>query len=1029
MFDINYVKNPVIFEENRLPAHSDHIFYAGEEELKRQKSSFYFSLNGNWKFQCADNEKSRVHNFERLDYDCRDWRDIAVPRHIQLQGYDYPQYTHIMYAWAGHENVIPGEIPQKRNCVMSYVKYFTLPDYFEKKRVRISFQGVESAFAVWLNGIYIGYSEDSFTPADFDITEAICSGENKLAVLVYQFSSGSWLEDQDFWRFCGIFRDVYLYSVPKIHIEDLFIKTKIAEDFLTAELILNMKIRQETGSRYKIRGILEEKENQGLIFEKQTTLFSPVAFERNSNCGEMEICVKTRDFCMWSAENPYLYQLKLEVRDESGQLQEVIAQDVGFRRFELKNGLMLLNGKRIVFKGVNRHEFSCCHGRAITKEEMLQDIINMKQNNINAVRTSHYPNQSLFYELCDRYGLYVIDETNLETHGSWKQKDESLILPGDHEEWKPAVLDRANSMLQRDKNHACILIWSCGNESYGGRDIYEISQLFRQKDETRLVHYEGIFHDRRYNASSDMESQMYQSVDKIKAFLKDNPDKPFISCEYSHAMGNSLGAQYKYTELAEQEERYQGGFIWDYIDQGIRSTNRYGQSCFAYGGDFDDRPSDYNYCCNGIVFADRKNSPKMQEVKYNYQNVRLQPGRNSVTITNNHLFLNTNIYEGRIVVRKNGVEIYRKTMEFDVPALDKRSFALQLPEFPGNAEYVNEVSLLLKKDMLWGEKGHEMAFGQYCYLNETSTGNSGSDKTISVVDGTRDVAVIGDCFSVIFNLAKNGLVSYVFQGREYIKRPARPCFVRAETDNDKGNHMMFDSAQWKAAELYSRITGSDYVFTENHFTIRYYYELPTEPVSECIIRYTVDGYGKVEVTMDYEKPDEISELPCFGWTMILPAELECFSWYGNGPAENYIDRNRGAKLAFYQDTVRNNLTPYSVPQECGNRTQVRMASVFDCKGSGLDFFCDGVRKDPVNGELRVRQTMIPMEFSALPFTAGELEEAGHLYELPKVHKTVVRILMKQMGVGGDDSWGAKTHEEYRIREKNLHFTFSFCGNM
>ena len=540
-FDETILKNPQIFEQNRLEAHSDHICYGAEHELLIGKSSLRYSLDGLWKFSYAKNNSLSVKGFEKADFDCKSWDEIHVPAHIQMEGYDVPQYANVQYPWDGKEELIPGQIPEQFNPVASYVKYFTLPEHMKGHKVCISFEGVESGFAVWLNGSYVGYSEDTFDASDFDLTPYLLDGENKLSVRVWKWTSSSWCEDQDFYRFSGIFRSVVLYMIPEAHVWDLSVIPVVSKNLEEAEVELKLR----TSGKGQIKAVL---------MDGQKKLFSGEA-----GCeDETQIQFHVEHPKLWSAEEPVLYELQITILDEAGEICEVISQNVGFRRFEMDDGIMKLNGKRIVFKGVNRHEFSSLTGRVPNKEEVIRDIVTMKQNNINAIRTSHYPDDSLLYELCDRYGLYMIAENNLESHGSWDaylrgRADESYIVPNDHDEWMDMMLDRVNSCYQRDKNHPAILIWSCGNESYGGKVIYEMSQLFHKLDAHRLVHYEGVFHDRRYNATSDMESQMYPSVDSIKEFLAKNTEKPFICCEYTHAMGNSCGAMQKYTDLTDTE--------------------------------------------------------------------------------------------------------------------------------------------------------------------------------------------------------------------------------------------------------------------------------------------------------------------------------------------------------------------------------------------------------------------------------------------------------------------------------------------
>lgn len=641
-FDVKKIHDPKFFKENCMAAHSDHVTYKNEAEAMEQNSSFRLSLDGIWKFHYAKNDAQTIPGFEAENYNCRPWDDIRVPAHIQMEGYDIPQYANIQYPWDGREDVWRDAVPTDFNPVASYVKYFTLPEGFVKNGLYISFQGVESGFALWLNGSYVGYSEDSFTPSEFDLTPYVKEGENKLALKVFKWTSSSWCEDQDFYRFSGIFRSVYLYTMPKVHVYDLKVQPVVAESLESADLVLDMEIcgkvetveksaddakMQNVSAKITLTGSRDDSKEGAAGSVSENTIFSEtISFQSNNTSDTIRFTdtgAATVHFeqqvshpALWSAEHPDLYTLTVELLDESGNSVEFISQNIGFRRFEMKDGIMTLNGKRIVFKGVNRHEFSSKTGRAVSKEEVLQDIITMKQNNINAIRTCHYPDASGIYELCDRYGLYMIAENNLESHGSWDAASHGLvpkdtIVPGDNMDWEPMMLDRVNSCYQRDKNHPAILIWSVGNESYGGKVIFDMSEKFRAVDPHRLVHYEGIFNDRRYEGTSDMESQMYTSVENIKKFLAEHKEKPFICCEYTHAMGNSCGAMHKYTDLTDTEPRYQGGFIWDYIDQSILKKDRYGQEFQAYGGDCGERPTDYNFSGNGICYGgERDASPQ-----------------------------------------------------------------------------------------------------------------------------------------------------------------------------------------------------------------------------------------------------------------------------------------------------------------------------------------------------------------------------------------------------------------------------------
>lgn len=1009
VFDYQKVKDPRYFRDGRLDAHSDHRYYASAQEAEEKESRFTESLNGLWKFHYARNYGSAIPGFESADYDCRSWEDIRVPAHIQMEGYDVPQYANTQYPWEGHEEIAPGEIPEKFNPVASYVKYFEVPESMKGRRLFISFQGAESGLALWLNGHFVGYSEDTFTPSEFELTDYVQEGENKLAAQVFKWTSSSWCEDQDFYRFSGIYRDVYLYTVPDVHIRDLRIRA-VPDETLTKGIL---EICTEAWGEGKAEICLTK---DGQTFQG--------AFDLKDGGITMEI----ENPVLWSAEDPQLYDLTIQVYDRAGKLQEYIPERVGFRRFEMKDRIMTLNGKRIVFKGVNRHEFSSVTGRHVSEEELIKDLKTMKQNNINAIRTCHYPDASLIYRLCDEYGLYMIDETNLESHGSWDtveaSGDFSGVVPCDRPEWLDMMLDRANSMYQRDKNHPAILIWSCGNESFGGKDIFEMSQFFRREDPTRLVHYEGVFHDRRYNDTSDMESQMYTSVENIKKFLEKDRSKPFICCEYTHAMGNSCGAMHKYTDLTDTEPLYQGGFIWDYIDQTLYKKDRYGKEFQAYGGDFGERPTDYEFSANGIVHGGERNpSPKMQEVKFNYQNITAQVGEDQVKVINKNLFLNTDCFDCVVTVEREGKVIRRAKLETAVAPLSEKTYSLPVAKETKAGEYVVTVSFLLKEDTAWAPKGHEVAFGQYVYKVQGERKKCG--KKIEVIRSTHNIGLRGESFEVLFSGLNGGLASYKYGGKEMIEAIPKPNFWRAPTDNDNGNFMAARYGQWKIASLYAthkdyrentyaRILEPELETEDNKAKVTFTYILPTTPNAQCRLSYEVDGDGRVKTTLSYDPVKELGDMPEFGVMFKLSADYDHLEWYGLGPAETYADRCKGARLGVYRNLVKDNMAAYIVPQECGAKTGVRYAKVTDRKGRGMLF-----EMDPNCG---------PMMFSALPYTPHELENARHPYELPEVHYTVVRAALGQMGVGGDDSWGSPTHPEYLLKaDKKMEFSFSFRG--
>lgn len=1003
-FRYSIVKDPEAFMENRLMAHSDHEYYSSKKKAEEGVSDFKYSLNGVWRFAFARNYELAPKDFWQNEFDTRKWDTIRVPAHIQMEGYGHPQYTNVQYPWDGYENIRPGEIPENFNPVASYVKYFELPELMRGRRVFVSFQGAESGLALWLNGQYIGYAEDSFTPSEFELTDFIDPlGENKLAAQVFRFTAGSWCEDQDFFRFSGIFRDVYLYTIPEVHIRDLKIQTLLDDDYKDAYLSVDLdSIGEGTAELNLLDG------------------------EKSVACGKISIAGGQAHISLpvtapkkWSAEDPYLYSLAIEVRGADGSLTEYICEKVGFRRFELIDHIMCLNGKRIVFRGVNRHEFSAKSGRVITFEDMVTDIRTMKQNNINAIRTSHYPNRTELYRLCDVYGIYMIDETNLETHGVFnavgRQKEPlEFAVPGNRPEYVEMLIDRARSMYERDKNHPAILIWSCGNESFGGEDIFKMHEAFHAWDPTRLVHYEGITWDRRYPDTSDIESTMYAPVCDIVQFLSEKRDKPYITCEYTHAMGNSCGAMHKYTDLTETEPLYQGGFIWDYIDQAIVTKDRFGREFLGYGGDFGDRPHDGSFSGNGIVYGrDRDPSPKMQEVKFNYQAVKVRFTETELIIKNNNLFTNTDVYRCVCRLEKEGKLIERKDLQVIVPPLSERRMPIPFDISGREGEYTVTVSFELREDTIWAMAGHEVAYGQTTLGTYKKAEHRKS--YMEVVEGWDNIGVKGDAYEILFSVCGGGLISYRYGGRELLDRMPKPNFWRPMTENDIAAMLPFRAGDWKLASMYVTHKshhgrrGAEPEFDPEEVKVTYTYNLATKPAMDCRLSYKVHSDGAVDVNLHLDASDKVGELPEFSVMFTVDADFDNLTWYGLGPSETYADRDH-AKLGVYKTRVADTVAKYLVPQESGNHTGVRWAEITDTLGRGIRFEGD------------------KLSLNVSPWTPHEIDNAQHPNELPPVLHTYIRVGLVQMGIGGDDTWGALVHPEYMIdNKKPLDLAFTFRG--
>lgn len=635
--EIDWLDDPEVFRVNRLPAHSDHRFYRDMEELKEGKSALEQSLNGIWKFRYSPNAASRPAEFYKEGFEYTDFDEIAVPCHIEMAGYDKIHYINTMYPWEGHIYRRPayslgngtgwkGMFSQAvYNPVGSYVKEFDLEKGLLGSRVIICLEGVEQALYLWLNGSFVGYAEDSFTPSEFDLTPYLKEKGNKLAIEVHKRSSAAFLEDQDFFRFFGIFRNVTLYAKPKMHVEDFWAQPELKEDG-TGSLAVEARVSMEQGRSGRMEITLEDGEGNSLLHHEM--LLSPDGADREKSGIYKEVYGKMQKQALgkvvpWENKTPVLYFLLIRLYDEEGGLVEAVPYSIGFRKIEIRDKVIRLNGKRLIINGVNRHEWSAEKGRCIGMEEMRQDMDCFLANHINAVRTCHYPNQIPWYDMCDKNGIYMMAEANLESHGSWQKMgacEPSWNVPGSLPQWREAVLDRMISNFELFKNHVSVLFWSLGNESYAGDNIEAMNRYLKEKEDGRLVHYEGVFHNRAYEDSvSDVESRMYAPPEQIREYLENQPKKPFLLCEYMHDMGNSLGGMDSYMKLLDAYEIYHGGFIWDYIDQAIFVEDEVtGRKVLRYGGDFDDRPSDYSFSGNGIVFADRTEKPAMQEVRYYY---------------------------------------------------------------------------------------------------------------------------------------------------------------------------------------------------------------------------------------------------------------------------------------------------------------------------------------------------------------------------------------------------------------------------
>lgn len=1019
-------ENPALLGRNKEPYHCTLLPYpdaASALEGTRDASPFHQSLNGTWKFHWVGQPDNRPRDFFKPEYDVSPWDEIPVPSVWQLQGYGIPIYTNVRYPFPPN----PPHIPHDYNPVGSYRRTFEIPETWRGRRVFIHFAGVESAFYLWLNGKEAGFSKNSMGPAEFEITSFLEDGENTLAVEVYRWSDGSYLEDQDMWRFSGIFRDVYLFATPEIHVRDFFVRCRFDDDYRDATLQLTAKVRNysaRTGGAHRLEAVLLDAD--GAPAGKApliATEFGPLEAGEEQIL-ELEALVKAPHH--WSPEEPYLYTFLLELKTPSGDTVEVLSCRFGFRDVAIRDAQLLVNGVPVKLKGVNRHEHDPWRGRAITHERMIQDIELLKRFNFNTVRTSHYPSDPKWYELCDRYGIFLIDEANLESHGMGYDLNSTL---GNRPDWEAAHLDRHTALVERDKNHPSVIIWSLGNEAGSGCNFEAGGRAIRALDPTRPIHYE------RMNDVADIDSVMYPHLDDLIAEGKKDSSKPFIMCEYAHAMGNAVGNLQEYWEAIETHDRLIGGCIWEWADHGIfKATDDEPREdgsrpwFWAYGGDFDDEPNDGNFCMDGLVFPDRSIPPKMWEVKKVYQYVAVAPvdlARGKIRIRNKHFFVNLNRYELRWSIREDGRIVEEGTLPpLDLPAGQETEFSIPFttPSPKPGAEYTLRISFHLRDETLWADSGHEVAWEQMRLPVESGKRPAaafGSDSDLKVQEGDTLVTVSGDGFTVRFSKSHGSIATIVYDGQEILPRGGAifhgPVLnlLRAFTDNDTrligGESLKRDFYAAGLSQMRFYLKRFE-VSRENGNTARITAGLDCLGSKgrgfrhECV--YTIYPDGSIHLQNHLEPQGELPMLPRIGLKMVLAGELGHLAWYGRGPHESYPDRKAGAALGRYKGTVSAQYVPYPFPQECGNKEDVRWASLSNEAGKGVLLVMDS-----------------PLSFSALRFTPGDLNRATHPCDLKPRRNITVCVDYRHCGLG-NASCGPPVLDRYALHASTVDFGFA-----
>ena len=995
-------EDQTVFQINREEPRAH--FFPFESEalaLKNDKSlsNYFQSLNGEWKFHFAKDPTQKATGFEQVDYEVSHWDDITVPGHWEMQGWSVPIYLDEEYPFPPD----PPFVPHDYNTVGSYVKTFELNELWNNRDIFIHFGGVRSAFYFWLNGEFVGYSQGSKTPAVFNITDKVISGENKVAVQVYRFSDGSYLEGQDTWRVSGLERDVYLYAVSKTRIADFFVKAELNDDLKSGYFSLDIDFLQDDETA-------EEITTKAVLTGSSETLFDSTAVVKKSILFESII----DHINPWSAEDPYLYNLQINLFNSQKEIIESFTQQVGFKRVEIIDGNLLVNGKAIMFRGVNRHEWDPVRGRSITEETMIKDIQLMKENNINAVRTSHYPNQERWYELCNEYGLYVIDEANIEAHGMQFHEKSYGHIANDST-WTAQWIDRGKRMVERDKNQPCIIMWSMGNEAGDGTNFVKLYDWIKARDNTRPVVYQPAWYERH----TDVVFPMYKNIEFISDYASKKTEKPLILCEYAHAMGNSVGNLQDYWDTFEKYKALQGGFIWDWVDQVILKTDENGTDYWAYGGDFGTEfaENDSNFCANGLIAADRTINPHMHEVKKVYQPVKFEADNLShgrIKVTNRYDFVDLNHLDFEWFVKGNDKTISSGKMgKLDLMAGEsqKLTFSLSgiIPE-PG-VEYFLMIRAKTNQNHPLISKGHIVAWEQFQLpISRELTTTPLTDMPIIILNTDAGIEVHGKAFYVLFNRATGQIKQYIYNGIEIFINPIEANFWRAPNDNDLGNGMPKRTRLWKNVNdsLKTEVISGEVIdgFARVVFKSSY----PSINLN-LISVYQVYGNGIINIDNKYSMADtSLPEIPRIGIKMSLPGDFDEVTWFGRGPHESYIDRKTSAAVGLYHGSVWDQTFQYVRPQETGNKTDVRWMALSNGK-IGL----------MVKGSPTFDGSVHQYPYEDLDYVPkGQKHGKLNLQQKDQVDWL---IDLKQMGVGGDNSWGARPHDQYTLSPGNYDYSF------
>jgi beta-galactosidase len=1005
-------ENPQLFEQNKEKPHATFMLFSNTKDVTADdynRSPYYKSLNGTWKFIYVDKYANRKKDFYLTDLNDASWSNISVPSNWELKGFGIPIYTNITYPFPKDPPFVGENDP-----VGTYRKQFTVPNNWQGREVFLHFGSITGCAFVYLNGQKLGMSKVSKSPAEFNVTKYLKAGNNLLAVQVFRWHDGSYLEDQDFWRLSGIERDVFLYALPKLTVWDFFLKTNLDEQYKNGVFSADIDLRKFSGNNIKSGFVLVEiLEKTGRSVLRQQQNFSI----NNDSIQTIHLNGVVSNPLKWNAEAPDLYDCIITLKDAKNNTVALTGAKIGFRKIEIKNSQLLINGVASYIHGVDRHEHDDANGHVSGRELMVKDIQLMKQYNINAVRTSHYPNDPGWLKLCDRFGIYLVDEANIEVHGmgaSLQGPFDTTVHPAYLPQWAPAFMDRIGRLVERDKNHPSVILWSMGNECGNGKVFHDAYQWMKQRDDTRYVQFEQAGED----WNTDIVCPMYPSVHRMKSYAADqNKTRPFIMCEYSHAMGNSNGNFQEYWNVIFSDKKMQGGFIWDWVDQGIKTKTADDRTYWAYGGDLGGYAlqNDENFCANGLVAADRSIHPGLNEVKKVYQNILFKAKdipKGIITIENVFDFTNLDEYNFKWEQYHNGDKIKEGVFSVNLEPHQQKDITVPLSAPGSDGEYYINVFAFTKNATELVPAGHEIAREQFKIAGDYFTNKIAEGKLIITKDADR-LSFTSGKITGGFDLRQGKLTRYTLDNQTPVTRFPEPFFWRAPTDNDFGNNMPVILGIWRTAHI-NRVVKNISVGeqTDKGIEVKVNYEL-SGINTPYTVEYFIQNDGSIRITASIDMSGrDLPELPRFGMRMQLRPQYDSLNYYGCGPWENYSDRNTASFIGLYKDEVKNQFTwNYIRPQEAGYKTDVRWLTLTNKEGKGL--LIEGVQ---------------PICFSAINNTAEDIDpgltkKQQHPVDIKPLNEVNLNIDLKQRGVGGDNSWGALPHDQYRLLDKKYSYSY------